>query len=233
MSNTSMTSLIIVSNNINETQKKIDSICSEYKIDVLDRIFFPPSSEREKTPSSLGIELVKNLQKKIFLKPLKSTHKIIVLNNAELLTTPAQNALLKIMEEPPENTFIILHTFNLNLLLPTIQSRCSIINLYSDPIPLPQIDREKIQKTLLQLSSDDIGVRLTNAEILSKNKNTAINFLENAILLKRVELLNRVKNDEPVSVLIRELECFQETQKILASTNTNPRLLLETLFLNL
>ncbi len=59
-----------------------------------------------------------------------STHDEIIyfiLLHAELASRPAQNALLKIIEEPPSNKQFILTSHRLNLLLPTIQSRCQIL----------------------------------------------------------------------------------------------------------
>src|SRR6185437_10060929 len=81
---------------------------------------------------SIGIEIIKQFQKKIFLKPIKSKEKLVIIEDAQALTPEAQNALLKLLEEPPAHTRIILGTENFDTLLPTIQSRCQIVILEGD-----------------------------------------------------------------------------------------------------
>ncbi len=55
--------------------------------------------------------------------------KIGLIRDADRLNDAAQNALLKTLEEPPEETFIILSTANVSSLLPTTRSRCQLISL--------------------------------------------------------------------------------------------------------
>lgn len=61
-------------------------------------------------------------------EPFQSDRKIYIVNNAHLMNKESQNGLLKTLEEPPKFLNIILITDKPNLLLPTIISRCQIIN---------------------------------------------------------------------------------------------------------
>ncbi|MDP3385674.1 MAG: DNA polymerase III subunit delta' [Eubacteriales bacterium] len=61
---------------------------------------------------------------KIYTKPYESNRKIFIINESHKMTVQAANAFLKTLEEPPADTIIILITTNINLLLPTIASRC-------------------------------------------------------------------------------------------------------------
>lgn len=63
--------------------------------------------------------------------PFESDKKIYIINNAHLMNKESQNGLLKTLEEPPIFLIIILITDSPNLLLPTIISRCQIINFNS------------------------------------------------------------------------------------------------------
>jgi DNA polymerase-3 subunit delta' len=63
------------------------------------------------------------------LKHTNQGKKTIVIENAEKMTTSAANALLKTLEEPSDNSLIILLTSDIDSLLPTIISRCRIINI--------------------------------------------------------------------------------------------------------
>jgi DNA polymerase-3 subunit delta' len=58
---------------------------------------------------------------------------VYIINEAEKMTTQAQNAILKTLEEPPEYAVIIMLTSNVNALLPTILSRCVVLNM--KPVP--------------------------------------------------------------------------------------------------
>ncbi|HBH11650.1 MAG: DNA polymerase III delta prime subunit [Clostridiales bacterium 38_11] len=61
---------------------------------------------------------------KIYIKPYESDKKVFIINESQKMTVQAANAFLKTLEEPPEDTTIILTTTNINFLLPTIVSRC-------------------------------------------------------------------------------------------------------------
>tara|TARA_B100001057_G_scaffold44546_1_gene39777 strand:- start:2504 stop:3415 length:912 start_codon:yes stop_codon:yes gene_type:complete len=64
----------------------------------------------------------------VMLKSGLSKNKILFIDNAENLTISSQNALLKILEEPPENTYIIIQSNRYKCLNQTIYSRCQIIH---------------------------------------------------------------------------------------------------------
>lgn len=58
------------------------------------------------------------------IKPYQSNHKIIIVSEADTVTTEGQNAMLKTIEEPPDYGMVILIVQNMSKLLPTIKSRC-------------------------------------------------------------------------------------------------------------
>ena len=74
---------------------------------------------------SIKIDEIREMQEKIYEKPITSSKKVYVINNAEKMTVEAQNCLLKTLEEPPEFVSIILVSNNDNNLLTTIKSRCT------------------------------------------------------------------------------------------------------------
>src|SRR3989344_3322137 len=74
----------------------------------------------------ITIDQVRNLKRHIFQKPLKSNFKFVVIEEANKLTDEAQNALLKILEEPPTSAIIVLEADNKQQFLPTILSRVII-----------------------------------------------------------------------------------------------------------
>ena len=83
----------------------------------------------EMAPEMDAIVLGAAVANLIPLKPFKGKTKVVVIQSYESITKEAQNALLKVLEEPPANTLIIILTLKKEFLLPTILSRCKIINL--------------------------------------------------------------------------------------------------------
>ncbi len=77
------------------------------------------------------IQSIRALRRKLYLKTQNFGRKVVLVFDAHLLNSgqgEAANAFLKILEEPPSNTTIILVTDHMELLLPTILSRCQKIN---------------------------------------------------------------------------------------------------------
>jgi len=74
-------------------------------------------------------EVRKQINSTIDIKPYSSPYKIYIIEQADLLNTQAQNALLKNIEEPPSYAIFILLTRNAHHLLETIRSRCVILQL--------------------------------------------------------------------------------------------------------
>ncbi len=75
----------------------------------------------------------------IDLKPYRSRYKIYVVPDAQMMNPQAQNALLKTLEEPPEYAIIMLLTDNVDKFLPTILSRCIVLN-FKPVQPLEMIE---------------------------------------------------------------------------------------------
>ncbi|MDP2598848.1 MAG: hypothetical protein Q8P49_03400 [Candidatus Liptonbacteria bacterium] len=82
---------------------------------------------------TLGIDSVRELKNFLWQKPMVSARRTAVIDGGELLTPEAQNALLKITEEPPRSSLLILVTSDIDGLLPTISSRLQ--KLYFGTVP--------------------------------------------------------------------------------------------------
>lgn len=95
-------------------------------------------------PGSIGVDDIRaQINGNIAIKPYSSPRKIYIVNEAEKMTVQAQNALLKTLEEPPAYAVILLLTTNVNAFLPTILSRCVVLNMK------PVAD-EKVKKYLME-----------------------------------------------------------------------------------
>src|SRR5579883_2603721 len=78
---------------------------------------------------NLSIEEIQALREEVALKPVEARHKVYLLREAEDLSEPAANALLKTLEEPPPGVVLLLTASTPDLLLPTLVSRCQQFRL--------------------------------------------------------------------------------------------------------
>lgn len=77
----------------------------------------------------ISVEDVRLLSKEIYRTPNKGDRKVAIIYEADRLHNFAANAFLKTLEEPPEDTVIFLATTKPYLILPTLRSRCWMVNL--------------------------------------------------------------------------------------------------------
>ena len=81
-------------------------------------------------PNTIGVEDIRTrINNDIGIKPYSGPYKIYIMNEGEKMTVQAQNALLKTIEEPPAYAIILILTTNLDALLPTVLSRCVVLDM--------------------------------------------------------------------------------------------------------
>lgn len=83
-----------------------------------------------KNKKSIGVDEVEKLIEEINSKPYEGDKKVIIVYEADKMTSQAQNAFLKTIEEPPKGVYIILLCEHLDALIDTIRSRCQIYKLH-------------------------------------------------------------------------------------------------------
>ncbi|MCX7795275.1 MAG: hypothetical protein N2380_01950 [bacterium] len=76
---------------------------------------------------TIGITQTRELREIAFLSPISSRYRVFVIENAENLTLPSANSLLKVLEEPPSSTIFIFTVKNPDNILKTIVSRALIV----------------------------------------------------------------------------------------------------------
>lgn len=79
--------------------------------------------------SSFKVDLVRDIKKGVILSPGEGDRSVYILHSAQAMTASAQNALLKVFEEPPPGTVFFLLTEKKEALLPTVRSRGRMIRL--------------------------------------------------------------------------------------------------------
>ncbi len=121
---------------------------------------------------TIGVKEIAPLKTNLFVKPNDADKKVFIIYNAERMNRFAQNSILKMIEEPPEDSFFILTCQNSQALLPTVRSRVTEISLTpaeKDEVEkevlkrFPEISKENAERAAL-LSGGNIGVALEIAE---------------------------------------------------------------------
>ncbi len=146
--------------------------------------------EAEQVGGTLKIEQIRDLQHGLALRPYEGRFKITILRRFHEANPAAQNALLKTLEEPSSQVVLILTAEHSDLLLPTIVSRCQILNLR--PLGLEETatalrnywNVEPEQATLLaRLSGGRIGwaIRSITDTTELELRHESVNALEQAV----------------------------------------------------
>lgn len=91
------------------------------------------------TKNVIKVDEIREFCSELFLKPTKTTHKVFIIDDAECMNEQAQNALLKVLEEPPLYATIILITSNKEKLLNTIKSR--VVDVQFDFLSNEEIEK--------------------------------------------------------------------------------------------
>ncbi len=109
-----------------------------------DIIFVVPEDKKK----TIGVDRIRDLSNDAYIKPFLAKRKIYIFPDSSLLTEQAQNALLKLIEEPPEYMVFIFVSENSELLLETIRSRCVKVRF-------PLLPNEKIGEYIDKISPND------------------------------------------------------------------------------
>lgn len=179
---------------------------------------------KETGKNSIGIDEIKGIISRLKYKPYQSKRKLAIIEKAESMTTEAQNAFLKTLEDIPDRTFIILAASNHEMLLPTILSRCQLFEVSS---------QEEKQKTFDpdEVLGMNLYERFKIVEEISKikepgKKRAAVNDLIKSLIdYYRDDLKSKPGNKKELELLSYTMNAINE--------NVNVRLALENLMLNL
>jgi len=138
---------------IDETDLVFTKIASSSHPDL--KVIEPPWTDihKKKKKKSISVDDIRTLKSFLRLTSAQGGWKVVIIDTADDMTRNAENALLKIIEEPPNKSLIILVSNLIGKLLPTTRSRCQ-------KLVLQELDQETITKLLLKykpnISEDDL-----------------------------------------------------------------------------
>ena len=140
--------------------------------------------DRAKANPMIKIDQIRALQQEVSLMPVMSSLRMVIIDDAELMNSAAQNCLLKTIEEPSGLSKFILITSNRSRLLMTLRSRCMIINF-------ERLSEEDIKRGL---ESKDIDNAAEIAVIANGSLGQALKLAENDGLKIREDVLNFIES---------------------------------------
>jgi DNA polymerase-3 subunit delta' len=132
--------------------------------------------QKDDGKKEIGVDKIRKIANFINHSGAISESKFIIIDAADELSKSSSNALLKILEEPLANNYLLLISHNLNKILPTIKSRCSLVRIGN-------LSFEDFKKALNQkLANKAIDEKeLEFLSLISQNSPaTALNFISDA-----------------------------------------------------
>lgn len=158
--------------------------------------------------NTIKISSIRDVRRKTAMSVSGKGKRVIIIMNAEDMGIEASNALLKTLEEPPQNTILILTSSNKDALLPTIVSRCQLIRF--DELTGNQIKEALIIRENVDEEKSNIIARLANG-----NYRRALEMINTDFFEKRSQLVNFL-----VLVLTSDtLKISQEVERIVKSSS--------------
>ena len=201
------------------------------KTDAPDFILIEPQGKE------IQIKQIRTLMQGLSLKPYLADFKIAVINNAHLMTQESQNCFLKFLEEPTDKTYLILITEYPAMLLPTILSRVQKIRFFPAKGWEKEDDKDLISD-LVKIGESDLAFRFQYAkdlpaENLKETLDAWLRYFRKIFIHK---LNGQETKDFSRYSLIKLKEIIrhiQSTKFLISTTNTNPRLALEILLMEM
>lgn len=206
-------STLIIAKNLDSLDQKINQICFflNHQLNANNPDIFLINQE-----SGWGIDQVRKINNFLSQKPFSHSNKIIIIFEAHNLNSESQNALLKTLEEPGVDNYIILSTNKIKSILPTIISRCQTIKISVET----KIEKENLIKITGNLVKD-----LSLSEKLGKNKEDILPSLEKELHFYQQQLIKSpdFKTSQIIEKIIKAIEMI--------NANVDPRSALDFVFL--
>lgn len=113
----------------------------------------PVDAKKGTQKNNLDVETARKVVPFLRMTSADGGWRVVIIDDADSMNRNAQNALLKILEEPPANTLLVLITHRLGAIIPTIRSRCRV--LHFNPLN---------EETLAKLMEKEVGETLSPQE---------------------------------------------------------------------
>ncbi len=121
----------------------------------------------------LSVDVIRNIRSDAYIMPNEAATKVYLLLDCDKMLAPAQNAFLKVLEEPPSNVRFVMTVSSANMLLQTVRSRSRLYSLYPAP---PEQAAEYVAKLF---PDEDYNNILHTAQLCDGNIGKTIETIQN------------------------------------------------------
>ncbi len=164
--------------------------------------------ELQAKPVEFKIEKIGDVREINNFTKLKLTEKTaIVIKDFDRAGEAAQNAFLKALEEPQENLTYILTAQNIDRVLPTIVSRCEVIDVYGMSYIVSSIERKMAEEFL----NAEVGKKLKITAKITKREE-AVQFIKNIIFVGHESVIKNSKTLSEALTTLKNLEANGNVQ---------------------
>ena len=174
-----------------------------------DILWIKPGKNRK-----IKIEEIRKARDVLNLKPFEAPVNVCVIEDAHMMTVEASNSLLKILEEPPERSLLILISSKKELLLPTVVSRCTEVRFNS----LPLNEAKDIISRESEVSEKDADFL---AHFTEGSPGQALEVIDGGVLERRKDIarmLEKIAGEKNASCMVWDKEnkdCLLEDIELL------------------
>ena len=111
----------------------------------------------------LQVDQMRHIEREANYRPYEGKARVFLIEDADKLNEQGENALLKVLEEPPHTSHIVLLTSRPGMLLPTIHSRCQMISF--SPLAPQEIETHLLQNKIASASEAHIRARVAGGSL--------------------------------------------------------------------
>lgn len=156
----------------------------------------------------LRVEQMRQIEKEANFRPFEGKARVFLIDEAEKLNDASANALLKVLEEPPKTSHLILITARPAMLLPTILSRCQMIRF--SPLTPDEIESHLVKNNDLDAKAARLRARAAGGSMGRAMSGDMVTFTSQRKAMLKV--LNALAISDDRAELLRSAEQLNEAQ---------------------
>ena len=156
----------------------------------------------------LRVDQMRQIEKEANFRPFEGKARVFLIDEADKLNDASANALLKVLEEPPRTSYLILITARPAMLLPTILSRCQMIRF--SPLSPDEIEKHLTKNKLVDAKTARLRARAAGGSMGRALSGDLVTFTSQRKAMLKV--LNALVLSEDRAQLLRSAEQLNEAQ---------------------
>ena len=163
----------------------------------------------------LRVEQMRQIEKEANFRPFEGKARVFLIDEADKLNDNSANALLKVLEEPPKTSHLILITARPAMLLPTILSRCQMIRF--SPLTPEEIESHLLKNKLVDAKTARLRARAAGGSMGRALSGDLVTFTSQRKAMLKVLNAFAISDDRANSCVQRNNSTKRSTERSLKS----------------